>query len=357
MTGRGSVVLVVGTGRSGTSLLAGIVRELGFAVPQPELVSNETNPRGFNEPRWVVGFHKRLMEQEHVHTLDSRPGAIKRAEQAGRDEAVGRQLRNWLAGQLREHDRLVIKDPRIGYFLGLWRRCAHELGIEVTTLSMLRHPAEILDSLERAYGSWQSPASRLAAWLNMTLHVERDTRKAPRAFVRHTDLMTDWRTAVYRAGAAAGLESLRHTSAKQEEQVNSFLEPGLWRSTTSWDDITVPVHLRRLAASVWDDVSALADEGGGTSTVLDRLDRSRREYRQLYRDAQEIAQLSIVAARRQGMRAAAKEQELPTATPAAGSDALEPAERVQDIAARERTSVIGRVSARFRRAMSGSTSK
>lgn len=51
-----TLVLVVGTGRSGTSLLTGIVRELGYSVPQPELNPNETNPRGFNEPRWVVGF-------------------------------------------------------------------------------------------------------------------------------------------------------------------------------------------------------------------------------------------------------------------------------------------------------------
>ena len=30
---------------------------MGFHLPQPEVKANDTNPRGFGEPRWVVDFH------------------------------------------------------------------------------------------------------------------------------------------------------------------------------------------------------------------------------------------------------------------------------------------------------------
>ncbi len=56
-----SLLVVAGSGRSGTSLLAGLTGRLGFAIPQPELKANDTNPRGFGEPRWAVAFHKDLL--------------------------------------------------------------------------------------------------------------------------------------------------------------------------------------------------------------------------------------------------------------------------------------------------------
>ena len=55
--GRPQLLLVVGVGRSGTSLIAGMLGQIGFQLPQPEVKADDTNPRGFGEPRWVVDFH------------------------------------------------------------------------------------------------------------------------------------------------------------------------------------------------------------------------------------------------------------------------------------------------------------
>ncbi len=65
------LLLVVGIGRSGTSLLTTILGTLGFRVPQPEVKADETNPRGFGEPRWVVDFHTRLMRDRRVTVFES----------------------------------------------------------------------------------------------------------------------------------------------------------------------------------------------------------------------------------------------------------------------------------------------
>ena len=56
-----TLMLVVGSGRSGTSLFTGIMQRLGFHVPQPEVTADSTNPRGFAEPKWVVDFHTALL--------------------------------------------------------------------------------------------------------------------------------------------------------------------------------------------------------------------------------------------------------------------------------------------------------
>ena len=68
------LVLVSGSGRSGTSSLAGTLKRLGLHVPQPEVEASETNPRGFYEPQWVIDFHKRHLKELALFNIDSRPG-------------------------------------------------------------------------------------------------------------------------------------------------------------------------------------------------------------------------------------------------------------------------------------------
>jgi hypothetical protein len=88
-----SLVLVAGSGRSGTSLFAGIMKRLGYTVPGPEVPADETNPRGFAESQWVVDFHTRLLRRAGVQTADARPSAWARTARVGLDDAVVAELR------------------------------------------------------------------------------------------------------------------------------------------------------------------------------------------------------------------------------------------------------------------------
>ena len=87
------LVLVVGVGRSGTSLLSGILGQLGFHIPQPEVSADDTNPRGFGEPRWVVDFHSRLLRERRVTVNDARPVAWEKTGAAADVAAVRAELR------------------------------------------------------------------------------------------------------------------------------------------------------------------------------------------------------------------------------------------------------------------------
>ena len=80
-----SLVLVAGSGRSGTSLFTGILQRLGCHVPQPEVPADATNPRGFAESQWVVDFHTRLLRAPRVQMSDARPAAWALTAQVGLD--------------------------------------------------------------------------------------------------------------------------------------------------------------------------------------------------------------------------------------------------------------------------------
>ena len=278
------LLLVVGVGRSGTSLASGMLGQLGFHIPQPEVQADDTNPRGFGEPQWVVDFHSRVLAEQRVTLNDSRPAAwAKMGEAAG---AARGELLEWLRTELERADDVLVKDPRTVWFLDTWRSAAAELGARTSFLTMLRHPAEIVASARTSYGPGLTEASRAAAWINVTLQTERSTRDAARAFVRYDDLLADWLPEVRRVGAQ--LDIPRLAGAERVPAVDAFVDPTLHRNRTTWSDLDVPASVRDLAEQVWDHVQA------GTEAALDA---DRDEYLALYREAEAIAQCSIIAAR------------------------------------------------------------
>ena len=299
---RRTLLLVAGPGRSGTSLFTGVVARLGFHVPQPEVVADASNPRGFSESKWVVDFHDRLLERARVHVADARPAAWGLTANVALDEGVRRKLRQWLEGQFRRSDDVVIKDPRLSWFLPLWRLCAMEVGARPCFATVMRHPAAVIESKQRSYGNWQADVDRTAGWVNQSLFTERATRDQPRVFVRYQDLLDDWTRTIGRVGETLDLAAIRDSPASAIVQVHEFVDRSLSRSRASWDDFDIPVALRDLADEAWGLMSALADGADVDDELVERLEEARARYVELYEDSEGIARSSIEAASRGGHR-------------------------------------------------------
>ena len=118
------VVFVVGSGRSGTSTMAGTLRTLGLHVPQPEVEASETNPRGFYEPQWVIDFHKRHLKELALFNIDSRPAAVDLVARYVESGVPTAELHEWLSGQLAlpevVGEQVVVKDGAVA-----WSRAAY----------------------------------------------------------------------------------------------------------------------------------------------------------------------------------------------------------------------------------------
>ena len=304
-SGTRSLVIVAGSGRSGTSLFAGILQRLGYTVPGPEVPADETNPRGFGESQWVVDFHTRLLKRSRVQVADARPAAWAATGQVGLEAGAAAELREWLRSCLSKSDHLVIKDPRISWFLPLWRRCAAELEAMPRFVTMLRHPAEVIESKQRSYGGHQSETARAAGWLNQMLFTERATRDAARIFIRYDDLLEDWTQAVTRADERLDLPLVRRASPIAIRSAHDFVDGGLRRSRGDWDAVAVPAPLRAQAEHVWTLVCGLAEDPWGDDDELwGRFDDLRAGYSRLYAEAEAMAHSSIAAASRRGPAAA-----------------------------------------------------
>ena len=308
---RGRLLIATGSGRSGTSTVAGTLKRLGLHIPQPEIPPDETNPRGFYESQWVVDFHKRLLNAVPARTNDARPRAAEQIREVSTTEQVREELRDWLRGQVDElgpGGQILVKDPRAFWVHELWSGVADDLGLDLSYLTMLRHPAEVVQSRETHYLSNQTEEFRrtrqtanLAGWVNTAFENERATRAHPRTFIRYVDLLADWRAALAHAQQQLGLSYNADLSIPEHHAVDDFIDVKLRRANVSWDDTDTLPELRELAVGSWDALNTLVDEPYDQDAIAS-LEKMHPQYVTLHQYAEAIAMdhtnVSVVQERR-----------------------------------------------------------
>ncbi|MCY7394947.1 MAG: sulfotransferase family protein [Nocardioides sp.] len=298
------VLFVAGAGRSGTSTMAGLMSILGMHVPQPEVSADDTNPKGFGEPQWVVENHDRLLKEAVVQVSDSRPAAWFETGRVATREPERIRASQWLEQHLAVSSELVVKDPRLSWFLGLWRVAAIRTGATPVFATMLRPPAEVVGSKQAYYANRLGSAHLAASWLNMLLHTERATRESlsgtvpggARAFVRYGDLLDDWTRTTMAVAETLQLQHVLHADSEAIRDGHRFVDPGLRRMNHSLSDLALPPRLHELVEETWRELNKLADPGGDVASVHQCLDQLREGYVELYEESAAISASSVVAA-------------------------------------------------------------
>lgn len=347
----GLLVLVTGTGRSGTSTMSGTLHHLGLSVPGPYLGANPSNPKGFFESSWAVSFHKRIERRAGIQDFDGRPEAIELAR-AAVTQADRERLRGWLAEQCAldgGSDQIVVKDPRSVWAQRLWKEVAAELDLSIRYVAMVRHPAEVVGSRAAYYASEADAQRRrhyevasVARWVNSSLVTERETRGEPRAFVSYPELLTDWRAVMGRVGRLLDLTYGVDLDGAAPHPVDDFIDPDLRRVRVGWDDLDVPPGLRQMAQELWERLMALSTVEGQDAEVAGEMNRLSGAYASLYLDSRAICNDAVDAAGRApsgpGRSQAAKKGARPRdARPESPED-----RRVRDVTTRQLVHVVGR---------------
>jgi hypothetical protein len=305
------LVIVTGSGRSGTSTVAGTLKMLGSYVPQPEISPNEANPRGYFEPKWTVAFHKKVLAQAGVRTLDGRPVARELMRSVTGREDLLTELREWFATQM-QGDQIVVKDPRIVWLRDMWSTVAADLGVRTRWLTMLRHPAEVVGSRDRHYLATADDGRRLAretanlaGWVNVGLTNERASRGDTRTFVHYTDMIEDWRSAMTVVADRLGLGYDADLAGGEQHPVDDFIDVSLRRVHVTLDDLAVPAHLRAIAETVWSGLDTLA-RTPEDAEAMRSLDRAREDYDQLFVHSaalvQDVTDFAVLETRRRVRR-------------------------------------------------------
>ncbi|MCV7347629.1 sulfotransferase family protein [Mycolicibacterium rhodesiae] len=262
-------MFVLGNGRSGTSALARVLSLCGGSLPPGLLGATSENPRGFFEARAVIHLNQAIL---HAHGKSGYDMALD-AHQDGtfdvdRNGVWVAKLRDYLAG-LPPAPVVVIKEPKTTTVSGIWFEAARQAGFDVAAVIAVRHPDEIIGSLEKRANQQNyvesSPELTCAWWLKYSLLAERDTRGVPRVFVDYANLLEDWRRERKRISTALAID----LDAEDEGAVDEFLTPDLRHHQTR-GELTEPFGTDWVR-TVYDTLAAAARDEGLDEAALDRV--------------------------------------------------------------------------------------
>jgi hypothetical protein len=233
----GHGVVVVGMHRSGTSAATRLVNLLGVPLPAENdlLPSAFDNPRGHWESRSLVEFNDRLLDAracdwtcpvpfERGWTMEPPVAAFATDAFATFQQAV--PTRQW-----------VWKDPRNCLLLPFWRGI---LGVELAVVLVLRHPLEIVASLE-ARDRFERPHC-IALWERYLRVCVESLAGLPVYATSYDELLSDPLAWCSRAGAFLSSQGISNRPAP-ERDVLAFVDPSLRHervATRPEDELSTP---------------------------------------------------------------------------------------------------------------------
>jgi hypothetical protein len=275
-------LFVLGFGRSGTSALTRVISLCGAALPAGLLGATSENPRGCWEPRAAIHLNETILRRHgrsaYDLTLRMEEGAFDAKENAG---YVGK-IKAFLT-TLPDAPLVVINEPKITTVSGIWFEGARQAGFDVAAVVAVRHPHEVIGSLEKRAASQNyvqaSPALTSAWWLKYTLLAEKDTRGVPRVFVEYANLLEDWRREVKRISTALEID----LNARDEGAIDEFLTPDL-RHHRNGGPVPEPFGTDWMSV-VYEALGAAARDEPCDESALDRVFEAYRASEHGFRTA------------------------------------------------------------------------
>jgi hypothetical protein len=232
-----NVVVVLGSGRSGTSLIMQVLAACGLQVSQNLISSNASNPEGFFEDDDIKDAHAELIKCLGVTSALPLPvdwlqtpcarAALKRLEVL---------LANNLAGCA---GIFGFKNPHTGTFLPMWTRIFNRQRVVPKYVMAVREPAAVVSSFLRQYGDSREVAELV--WLVRNIEALHNT--AIDCFIVHYE---DW----FDHGKEIAEELLHFTglvdfSGNLEQILRERLKPSRDRSQIDAYEIKNP-YVRQL---------------------------------------------------------------------------------------------------------------
>lgn len=266
---RPSVTLVVGMHRSGTSLAASVLAELGVAFSDDLIEANEYNPHGYYESRTITEFHDRLLAEldsswRSPATAKPFPAQWWRYAQFA---PFGRELEAIVREECaRAGGRWGVKDPRASRLLPLWNEVLERAGAEASYVLAVRDPGEVAGSLLRRDGMDRELSDLLWLEHNVAALVDGGARVA--AVVPYAQWFDDGPAA---AAAVARAAHVRATPARLRAVLAGVVDTGLGNRARARPS-PLP-YVDALYASLASDRDGLDDEVGRVSAAM-RLARS-----------------------------------------------------------------------------------
>jgi hypothetical protein len=219
----GHGICVLGMHRSGTSLVAGVLRDLGLDLgPEQELLPPDPNNKsGYFELADVVEINDDILAH-YGGSWDEPPELPPGWEQSAELEQVRDRARRALGRRFAGSTQWAWKDPRTCITLPFWQRLVPGLRYVIC----LRNPVDIAQSLRSREGEDRPLERYLLDWLRHTVSALAYTADRPRILVRYERFFEDAEHEVRRLAGFIGRED-RLDEPGAMGRILEFIDPAL----------------------------------------------------------------------------------------------------------------------------------
>lgn len=217
-------LIILGMHRSGTSLLTGLLSQVGVAMGRRLYAPQKgVNEKGFWEHEDIVDTHDELLlhlssQWDDLLPLDKEWWKAD-VVQPFADRLIGLVRRDFSSAPV-----WALKDPRMCRLLPLWLHIFASQQINPKFICMNRNPFEVVASLQKRDGFSREKA--LVLWLSHSLSSELYSRGQPRVFIDFDQVVQNPAAALLKIEREAGVVfpvSVNEASKKIDE----FVSPDL----------------------------------------------------------------------------------------------------------------------------------
>lgn len=251
-------VLILGNGRSGTSVLTRSLNFMGVDLGTDDFIrARKANPKGYFENKPILEYHKRLGS-----VLRFRPSP-EGYEKSLKVVRIKNELKNYVYEQFKDKEVWAWKDPRTNDYLVLWKDILNELNVEPHCVIIIRNPIDVVASNKRAWNRDETWALR--QWQLRTLFSLRDTYGSKRIIISYEELFFHTLECLRKISAELDLP-WPSDEAKLQSQLDSFIDPKLQTSNSN-TDLTDFIQNEEIGQDV-KDLYLLALEGTKSQDVF-----------------------------------------------------------------------------------------
>ena len=271
-------ILVLGMHRSGTSALTRIVSLFGPKLPRRLMGAGSGNEVGHWEPSRLVEYHDQLLAELGSSWHDWRPLDLQSLP-VSRRETIRDDIREILREDFRDAPAIIVKDPRICRFAGLFSQALLEEGYRTHVILPFRNPLDVIDSLMARKTVWPDELGFVDAallWLIHNLEAAHFASGQASSVLSFEALSKDWRPAI-----SSLIEEIDDPSTLGMEEVaqdiETFFDEKLRNHKRRLEDL---LSDRRISGWILETFNALKDleAGRNVPAAYLELERIRKEF-------------------------------------------------------------------------------
>jgi hypothetical protein len=272
---RRAAILILGCGRSGTSVLAHLLNVLGTRLPEQLLGAGPGNPLGHWEPVRLLEINEEILRMLGSTCHDARPippGWFRSSAAYDFQERISHEIGSCYG----DASLILIKEPRICRLAPLYLDALDALGIQTLIILLVRHPVEVMRSIyERDGGDMRTHEFK---WLRHLIESEEATRTCVRTWTSFDDVLNNWPATVRSISQGLGI-TWPNEPENVSTEVANIVRPR-HRHFRITDD-PVPLPLGVLATRAWQ--AALHALGGDEPSARGLFDEIRRTVNEIDR--------------------------------------------------------------------------